>query len=273
MIHWRGVRLWVQHMGSWVGEGKYNVNETKPRAVGVLRAIYCYPVKSMRGESLTESSVEWQGLPGDRRYAFVQGEDHSVFPYLTGREVPDLLRYTPFFTEADRSGKPALMVRTPEGLEYPIRSAELQASIALRFPRPFYLLRLGLTGTFDIAPLSVMTTSTVASLGKALGMTLDPLRFRPTLLVETPDGEPYPENAWVSQSLVFGEDESDTMHMLVSEPDVRCKMITLDPHTSQAEPRVLEEVMRSREGQLGVYGLPLRLGTVRVGQTVYLSPR
>lgn len=247
------------------------MSEKSAEMVGILHAIYRFPVKSMRGESLTESSVEWQGLPEDRRYAFIQSENHTVFPYLTAREIPDLLHYTPFFTEPGRSGRPALMVRTPEGLEYPIWSVELRESIAIRYPRPFHLIRLGLTGTFDIAPLSVMTTSTVASLGKALGMTLNPLRFRPTILIETPTGDPYPENQWVGQTLVFGDAGENGLHMLVSEPDPRCTMITLDPETAAAEPRVLAEVVQSRHGELGVYGLPTRLGTLRVGQPVFLQ--
>lgn len=239
------------------------------QSVGVVRAIYRYPVKSMRGESLGESSVEWQGLPGDRCYAFVQSEDRSTFPYLTAREAPELLLYTPTLTDPGRPYYSPVRVRTPEGAEYPLGSEELHASIAQRYERPFYLLRLGRRATHDAAPLSVITTSAIASLGKALDMTLDPLRFRPTILIETPDGEPYPENRWVGQTLVFGDDD---MRMVVSEPDIRCKMITLDPQTALAEPRILEHVVRALGGQLGVYGLPQRLGVLRVGNPVYVLP-
>jgi uncharacterized protein YcbX len=243
--------------------------EMTSNVVGVVRAIYRYPVKSMRGEPLGESNVEWQGLPGDRSYAFVQSDNHSTFPYLTGRELPELLLYTPVITDPSRPYFSPVMVTTPEGATYPIGSEELHASIAQRYPHPFHLLRLGQRATHDAAPLSVITTSTVASLGNTLGMTLDPIRFRPTILIETPEGEPDPEQRWVGQSLVFGDDE---MRMVVSEPDERCKMITLDPETSQADPRVLAEVVRSRDSLLGVYGLPQRRGMLRVGQNVSLHP-
>lgn len=235
--------------------------------VGVVRAVYRYPVKSMRGEPLTESSVEWPGLPGDRRYAFVQGDNLSVFPYLTARQIPEFLLYTPFFQDPGRPDSSVVMVRTPDGAEYAVGSEELRASIARRYGRPFYLLRLGLTGTFDIAPLSVMTTGTVIALSDALDMPLDPLRFRPTIFIETPEGEAYPEDRWVGKVLVFGD---DGLHMRVSQRDSRCKMITLDPRTGAAEPRVLQEVVQSRDGFLGVYGVPQQLGTVRVGQIVRL---
>ena len=248
------------------------VDEPSLSVVGVVRAIYRFPVKSMRGEALTETGVEWQGVPGDRCYAFVQSENRSTFPYLTAREVPDLLRYTPTLTDPGRPYFSPVVVRTPEGAEYPIGSEELHASIAQRYPRPFHLLRLGRRSTHDAAPLSVITTGAITALGNALGMALDPLRFRPTILIETPDGTPYPEDRWVGQTLVFGDDADAAMQMRVTEPDVRCKMITRDPETALAEPRILEEVVRSRDGELGVYGLPLRLGMLRVGQVVRLLP-
>lgn len=246
--------------------------EVNSTIVGVVRAIYRYPVKSMRGESLSEASVEWQGIAGDRDYAFVQSDDRSTFPYLTGRELPELLLYTPRLTDASKPHHSPVLVRTPEGPEYPIGSEELHAHIARRYPRPFYLLRLGRRSTHDVAPLSVITTNAIASLGDVLGMALTPQRFRPTILIETPDGERYPENKWVGKVLAFGDDSESAVQMRVSEPDIRCKMITLDPQTGVAEPRVLAEVVRSCGGQLGVYGLPQRLGSLRVGQVVHLLP-
>ena len=247
----------------------HTVAERESAVVGVVRAIYRYPVKSMRGEALDEADVAWQGIAGDRGYAFVQSDDRSTFPYLTARELPDLLRYTPRLANTSKPYTSPLLVTTPDGEEYPIGSEELRASIAHRYPGPFYLLRLGARATYDAAPLSLITTSTVAALGKALGMTFDPIRFRPSILVETPDGDPYPEQQWVGRVLAFGA-ESDSVEMRVSEPDIRCKMITLDPQTGVAEPRILAEVVRNIDGALGVYGLPQKIGRLRVGQNVHL---
>ena len=239
--------------------------EMDTAVIGVVRAIYRYPVKSMRGESLDAAEVEWQGVAGDRCYAFVQSDDRSTFPYLTARELPDLLLYTPKLRDASKPYASPVLVTTPEGEEYPVDSEELRASIARRYPRPFYLLRLGRRSTHDAAPLSLITTSTINALGRRLDMSFDPMRFRPSILIETPDGGPYPEQQWVGQSLIFGDDE---LKMVVSEADIRCKMITLDPRTISAEPRVLAEVVRHLDGALGVYGLPQKAGTLRVGQTV-----
>lgn len=236
--------------------------------VGVVRAIYRYPVKSMRGEALNTAHIGWHGIPGDRRYAFVQAENRSAFPWLTARQVPELLLYTPALDDPAHPAGSPVRVRTPEGAEYAAGSAELRADIARRYPRPFHLLRLGI-GAFDDAPLSLITTGTLGALGDALGMELPPLRFRPNLVIETPDGERFPEEHWVGRMLDIG-DGAEGARLRVTEHDTRCKMITLDPETARAEPRVLDEVVRSRDECAGVYCLPVRLGVIRVGQPVRL---
>ena len=42
------------------------------QSVGVIRQLGRYPVKSMRGEPLFATTLTLQGVPADRRYAFVQ---------------------------------------------------------------------------------------------------------------------------------------------------------------------------------------------------------
>jgi uncharacterized protein len=59
-------------------------------SIGVT-GIYRYPVKSCRGEPLSESAVEPWGLAGDRRWMIVD-DDGAV---LTAREYPRLVLVTP----------------------------------------------------------------------------------------------------------------------------------------------------------------------------------
>ena len=37
--------------------------------VGIVKALYRYPVKSMGGEALDEAQLGWHGVDGDRRLA------------------------------------------------------------------------------------------------------------------------------------------------------------------------------------------------------------
>ena len=64
--------------------------------VGRVAALWRYPVKSMSAEELGCAEVSWQGLAGDRRWAFIRaGQVRSGFPWLTMRELPDMAHYRP----------------------------------------------------------------------------------------------------------------------------------------------------------------------------------
>ena len=63
------------------------------QSVGVIHELARYPVKSMQGEALPSAALTLQGFAEDRRYAFVQTASRSSFPWLTARELPELLYY------------------------------------------------------------------------------------------------------------------------------------------------------------------------------------
>ncbi|MGH9354001.1 MAG: MOSC N-terminal beta barrel domain-containing protein, partial [Terriglobia bacterium] len=77
------------------------------QSAGVIRRLARYPVKSMRGEALPATTLTLQGVPEDRRYAFVQTASRSSFPWLTARELPELLCYG---TSVEGEGSPEVVV-------------------------------------------------------------------------------------------------------------------------------------------------------------------
>ena len=83
--------------------------------LGTVASIYRYPVKAMAAEPLDGADVWWFGVPGDRRYAFVQSDHTGDFPWLTIRELPELTRYRPR-SAADPEKDPPV-ITTPEGRE------------------------------------------------------------------------------------------------------------------------------------------------------------
>ena len=68
--------------------------------VGSVDSLWRYPVKSMRGEELEEAFVGFSGIYGDRVFAFLSSAGPKGFPYLTGREQQEMLRYRPRFRHA-----------------------------------------------------------------------------------------------------------------------------------------------------------------------------
>src|SRR5262249_31082384 len=116
--------------------------------VATVQSLFRYPVKSMRGEALTEARLTFQGVAGDRRYAFVQAAARSVFPWLTGRELRDLLRYQPQI-EMDGT-KARVYVATPAGDRWPVESEELRGELEARSGRQLFFMQ-DHRGIYDIA--------------------------------------------------------------------------------------------------------------------------
>lgn len=236
--------------------------------VGAISGLYRYPVKSMRGESLEQAHLYWHGLDGDRRYAFVRQGVDSGFPWLTGREVAHLLRYTPRFVRPDDPRESPVVVTAPDGRELPLEAPELAEQLAAMYRSPFFLFKLG-RGAYDSQVLSLMSNASVAALGRSAGMGLDGRRFRQNLYIETRDGLPFEEEEWLDRALVIGDDP-DGPRVRIIRRIVRCVMINIDPQTAERDARVLKTVAQTRDTCAGVYASVERTGTIRVGDTVSL---
>ncbi|MCB1163253.1 MAG: MOSC domain-containing protein [Candidatus Latescibacteria bacterium] len=231
---------------------------TLGRVVGLWR----YPIKSMAAEPLQEVELSWQGLAGDRRWAFVRGGmEKSNFPWLTIRQLPELWHYRPRFLEPGKPESSATHVHTPDGRELDVTDPALAAELG----HDARVIRQN-RGAFDVFPVSVISTQTVASLGAALGTNLDVLRFRPNLLIEATGDAAHPEDDWVGATLRIGDAE-----IRVDKRDGRCVVITVDPATGAPDPAILRAVAQTREGCLGVYGSTVRPGRVALGDAVVLG--
>lgn len=231
-------------------------------AAGRIAALYRYPVKAMAAEPVEAATLDWFGIRGDRRYAFVRSEDPGGFPWLTIRQVRDLTRYRPRCPGDDPEGAPPL-VRTPDGRELAVTDPALADELAAAHGRPVWLLR-DRRGLFDAFPVSVLSVQAVAAIGELAGRALEPRRFRPTVVVDAPGGGPFPEEAWVGRTLALG-DGDDAPLVRVDLRDRRCIVVTVDPDTGERDPAVLRAVVEHRESCAAVYGSVVRPGTVRVG--------
>ncbi len=76
------------------------------------------------------------------------------------------------------------------------------------------------------------------------------------------------EDAWVGKQLEFGNGDGPIIR--VSKRDKRCVMINLDPDTAEADPELMQTVVRLNDNHAGVYGEVVRPGELRVGQVVRL---
>lgn len=241
---------------------------TAAMEIGRIEGLFRYPVKSMAGERLTDATLGWHGLEGDRRLAIRRLSDHGGFPWLTAGRLPDLIRFVPR-RESD-AGPDALPghVVTPDGEALPVFGEALAAEIARRHRAPVELTHLK-HGVFDDATVSLIASGTIAEISGLAGVGSDVRRFRPNVAIRLHDGRPFQEDAWVGRVLAFGDGE-DAPTVAITMRDIRCAMVNLDPDSAAANPAVMKAVVRANQNGAGVYATVTRTGRLTVGQAIHL---
>jgi uncharacterized protein len=238
-----------------------------PTEIGRIEAIFRYPVKSMRGESLDAAALGWHGIEGDRRFAFRRLDVSGGFPWLTAGRLPDLINFTPW-RDGETDDERPTHVRTPEGEEMPLFGEALAAEVRRRYGGAVEMMQLK-HGIFDEASISVIAAGTVREVCRLAGKGEDVRRFRPNVFVRTTRAVPFEEDEWVGGVLTFGEAD-DAPAISVTMRDVRCAMVNFDPDGGSASPEVLKAVVRANQSNAGIYGTVTRTGRLAVGQTVVL---
>ncbi|MGI8958867.1 MAG: MOSC domain-containing protein [Bryobacteraceae bacterium] len=169
---------------------------------------------------------------------------------------------TPVYAEAT-----ALMVdvETPAGKKLAIDDHELIDTLrqGIRDRHELTLLRSDRAMT-DCRPVSLFSIQTVRQLSEELGTNLDKRRFRANIYLDLGFGTAFGENEFVGHTLQIG----NKAVIALTDRDPRCKMITLDPDTAQANPEAMRHVARVHDGKAGVYGAVLVEGTIRSGDQV-----
>jgi hypothetical protein len=234
--------------------------------LGVVEAIFRYPVKSMAGEQLESASAGWHGIEGDRRLALRRVNDRSGFPWLSASKLPELILFNPLREEGDTESDLPTHVRTPDGRTMDIFGDELAVEVERLHKAPVQMMHLR-DGIFDAASMSVIATDTIEEIGKVAGKALDIRRFRPNIVVRLVKRGSFQEDSWLGGTLVFG-DVKDGVRISVNMRDERCSMINLDPDSGHSSPGILKAVVRMNDNNAGVYGSVVRTGRVGVGQTV-----
>ena len=264
-----------------------------------LDALYRYPVKSCRGESLTAAMVEPWGLAGDRRWQVVDADGDC----LTAREYPRMLLITPQlrpdggirFSAPDIAD---LSVDRPAGepVEVRVHKDELTAVPAGpvadrwftellgvdarlvyqhdptgRHANPLFAAPDDVVSLADGYPLLLATTASLDALNDLV--VTGPLahegplpirRFRPNVVVS--GGAPWAEDGW--RRIKIGA----AVFRAVKGCD-RCVMTTTDPDTAARGKEPIATLSRHRRWDaktwFGMNLVPDSPGaTIRVGDEV-----
>lgn len=237
--------------------------------IGRVESLWRYPVKSMRGEELEEVFAGFGGVRGDRLFAFESSANRRDFPYFTGRDQRELLKYRPRFREPGygNGAEPIVDVETPAGDTFAVDDPALIDQIRLGVDAGHHItLMRSESALTDCSPLSIFSLQTVRKLADETGLTLDKRRFRANIYLDLATSDGFAEDAFVGQSLRIGS----KVTVSILKRDGRCMMITLDPDTAEKEPAILKKVAQNHDGKAGVYAAVLVEGIVRKGDAVEL---
>jgi uncharacterized protein YcbX len=120
----------------------------------------------------------------------------------------------------------------------------------------------------DLAPVHVLTKTSLATIGSELGTELDVRRFRPNVLVtvDNPD-DGLPESHWTGAHLALGGTVLD-----VAMPTIRCVVPSRAQPGFEVDRRITKAVATRADRCLGVYCWVDTGGSIRVGDDVALRP-
>jgi uncharacterized protein YcbX len=254
--------------------------------VGKVESLWRYPVKSMRGEELNELFAGYAGVYGDRLFAFESSANPKGFPFFTGRDQRQMIRYRARFRNPEKAARPVNVNEAEKHNANPISADASELMIDVETPegKTFAIddpalidnLRAGLDGNHkltllrsdkaitDCSPLSIFAVQTAKQLGEETKIDIDKRRFRANVYVDLTNADAFAEDQFVGRSLRIGS----KVIVAVLQRDSRCMMITLDPDTAEKTPAILKQIAQAHEGMAGVYGAVLAEGMIRKGDLV-----
>lgn len=116
----------------------------------------------------------------------------------------------------------------------------------------------------DLAPLMVMTQQSIDTIvAAAPDSKIDVRRFRPSILLDAPNGGALPENDWVGGRYQLGQ-----AIVAIEAPCPRCIMTTHGFDDLPKDPFVMRALVKAADGNLGVYTSVEQAGAVQVGDVL-----
>ncbi|SER14309.1 hypothetical protein SAMN05216548_1123 [Faunimonas pinastri] len=245
-----------------------------------VAALYRYPVKGFSPEPL-DSIVLAVGetVPHDRAYAIENGPSGfdpaapSYFPKArflmlmrNERMAEFRTRFDPqtgeFFIERDGALAVSASLETEEG------RARLENWLAENFAAelrgaPRILSAPG--HSFSDKPdkvIHLVNLASVRALEEEFGAAIDPLRFRPNILID--GAEPFAELEWPGRDVRIGG-----VGLTGEERTVRCAATNVDPETGRRDMQIPRGLMqRYGHSDFGIYLKVTAAGALRIGDAL-----
>lgn len=242
--------------------------------------LYRYPVKGLSPERMAEVVLRpGETVPGDRMWAIENGPggfDPGAPKHLPKIHFLMLMRnerLAALETHYDDATATLTISRGGKQVARGQLSSAIGRSMIEQFMAAYMKADLRGAARVVSAPghsfsdvaakcVHIVNLATVRELERVMGRTLDPLRFRPNIII---DGlEPWAENGWVGKDIVIGP-----VRLSVFKRTERCSATNVDPATAARDTDVPAALLRTwGHSDLGVYARVSSPGVVRNGDLV-----
>ncbi len=232
--------------------------------VGVIQALYRYPIKATAGQALRTVSVTARGLQHDRRWAVYTADGGIASGKRTRRfrPVPGLMQWS---SSTDNEHDVPIL-GSPDGDRYRADNAAASQTLSTAFGQQLTLRPETTIQHHDETPLHVVTTSSLSALAQLTGREVDWRRFRANIIIDTGPEPIFQEDDWAGADLVIGGD----VLIRLGQGMPRCLMIDQDQRGITGAPKTLKLLGTHRNTEFGLQAHAIRDGTVRVGDEVIL---
>ena len=260
----------------------------KRRQVGVVGALWRYPVKSMRGEALDEAVVTERGTLGDRAWALREMKHGGI---MSARTFAAMLRLRAAY-ESDpiRDADAPIRIELPDGnsihtggdpdasrvlselFGYEVRLERIRTERLA--PEELEAILRGemfapRRDFFDEDVIHIVATGTLEHLRSLRdGSDFDLRRFRANIYVDTgAEADGFIEDRWLNGVLEIG----DSARIVGMRPAIRCAMTTHPQDELPRDVAILRTAWQYHQAYVGVFASVGAPGRIRVGDPVVLA--
>jgi uncharacterized protein YcbX len=233
------------------------------QAIGTIRGLWRYPIKSLRGEQVEHVELDERGVVGDRVWGLVDPEGKIA----SGKHTRRFRRVAGLMHHAARYDGDTAVIVLANGREIRVDDPATRDAVTTIAGEEWRLARERTVSHFDAGSVHLVTSSTLEHLARQAGKTVEPERLRPNILLQVSGLPAFGEDRWMGAELIV-----ESARFRVTSRVERCVMANHSQTSLPYRRDVLRTIGKTNGACAGIYLDVLQAATLRAGQTVWLEP-
>ncbi|GII60718.1 hypothetical protein Skr01_08030 [Sphaerisporangium krabiense] len=240
---------------------------------GIVKGLYRWPVKSMRGERVESARLDERGMAGDRAYALFDARPEREGNRLTVRQMPAMLTWEAAYPATcdgspEPAGPPVLYSGTAA---WAWDDPDLPAALSESYGIPLTLRAL--VGQQDRGPtVHVTFEASRRALEAEMGAEVAIERFRPNVHLDL-DAPAFAEASFGPGTTISAGEVTLAVTGENAGPCVRCAVPSWEPAGRERWPELQRRLISAHGNTFGLIMRAVTPGVTRAGDAVTLLER